>query len=349
MLQRTNKILIGKDIDRDAALTAGVAMTTLVANINDGEVIVLDKNKKVLAAGSTVADTDTIYICQGLGETYDYTNPQGTAVTGVRKVRMSDPIEAAKVKSYKGVAYDAKSEQTDSWVLSFTATAGVEYVLHIVYKDPAVNAHPARFTQTYRYIAKTGDAMDDVGTALAAAVNKHAGRRVNATYTTGTDTLLLTAREIPAGTTSLDEIDEFAMVEFESFLNYVDSLGNWQTLTATLTRTAADYGSGEWEQIRDIEKATLPYLGVYNKTHFPIMNPDLSTVKNSLYDLIVIEHDKSYLSPDNQYVKDAPLTTIIAIATNANGTETGTQTAAILSVLNPWMASTPGAFANITV
>lgn len=347
MLQRTNKILIGKDIDRTANVTTATSMSTVVQNIVAGEIVVLDKNKLPLAAGSTIADSDVIYICQGTSKTFDFTNEAGTPVTGARQVIFSDPIEAGKVKSYKAKPFTVKSEQTDSWVLGSTVTAGVEYIVRIVYND--LPEHPGQFTHTYRVIAQAGDDVDDLGADLAAEINKHSGRRVNATYTGGTNTLLLTARENPNGTTSLNDIDEFSMVEFESFINYVDSNGNWQSQGATLNRTAAVYGYGNWEQIRDAEKAQLGYMGVYNLTHFPVITPDFSTALDSYYDTIVIEHDKSYLSADNQYVKEAPLTTIIALATASTGVNANGQAANILAVLNPWFASCPGGFSNVSI
>ncbi len=346
MLQRTNKLLIGKDISRDAQVVDGAIITTTVAStgLADGEVVVLDKNFKVLAAGSTIADSDTIYICQGTGETYTYVNETGTSTASNRRLIFSDPIEGRLVRSYKGVSYAAKSEQTDSWVLTaLTPVAGTEYLLRIVYKD--MNEHPGQFTQTYRVISADAT-LDNLGAAIAAKVTAHSGARVTCTYTAGTDTLLITGKPIPECTTSVNDLEEFRMVEFESFILYVDSDGNWQEASTTsLTRTAAEYGSGTWEQVRDIEKRALPYRGVTNFTMFPVKQPAMRTVAGATYDIITIEHDKSYVSPDNQYVKQAPITTQIAFVVPT----TGTQEASVLAVLNPWMASTPMALPNVAV
>lgn len=344
MLQRTNKLLIGKDISRDAQVVAGALITTTVgsAGLAEGELVVLDKNFKVLAAGSTIADSDIIYICQGTGETYSYTNEAGTASTSNRRLIFSDPIEGAKVRSYKAESYSAKSEQVDSWDLTgITPAAGTEYFVRIVYKD--INEHPGQFTQTYRIIAEGATLATNLIDALDAKINAHKGRRVAATNTD--TTLVLTGLPIPDCTTSLNDIDEFRQVEFESFINYIDSDGNWAELGGTLTRTPASAGSGTWEQLRDMEKRALPYRGVTNFTMFPVQKPDAYTVKDETYDLIVIEHDKTYLSPDNQYVKQAPLTTIIAIPVPST-TNQGTD---ILAALNPWMASCPGSFVNVSI
>ena len=346
MLNRTNKLLIGKDIDRTSTVASSSEMQTMVENAVDGELVVLDKNKKVFATGDTVGDTDTIFICQALSETYDFTNEAGTAVTGARRVVFSDPIQGSLVKNFRAVSYEAKAEQATIITPSGTVVEGTEYFIRIVYRD--IPEHPGQFTHTYRVIANSTATTTALVTQLTAEINAHAGRRVTPTDSGG-GALTLTGREVSGGTTSLSEVDEFKMVEFDAYSNYVDSNGNWQELAGTVTTTAAVFGSGNWEQIRDLEKAQLGNQGVYNKTFFPIVSPDLATVKEGFYDLIIIEHDKSYLSPDNQYVKQAPLTTVIALATATTGINAYNQAADVLAALNPWMASCPGQFANVSI
>lgn len=345
MLQRTNKLLIGKDIGRDAQVVSGAAITTTIGStgLAEGEVVVLDKNFQVLAPGSTIADSAIIYICEGTGDTYTYVNEAGTSYTSNRRLIMSDPIEGKLVKKYTGTAYAAKSEQTDSWVLTaLTPVAGTEYLLRIVYKD--MNEHPGQFTQTYRVVSADA-VIDNLGAAVAAKVTAHSGARVTCTYTAGTDTLLLTGKPIPECTTGLSDLEEFRMVEFESYWLYVHpTTGYWTDAGGVLTRTEASYGSGTWELVRDKEKRALPYRGIHNFTAYPVISPDLRTEKSETYNMVVIEHDKSYISPDNQYVKQAPLTTEIAFAVPG----TGNQQDAVLAQLNPWMASCPGAFDGIS-
>lgn len=353
MLKRTDKLLIGKDISRDAEVIAGAGLKTISASTGmaDGEVVVLDKFKKVLAAGSTVSDTDSIFICQGTSETFNYTNESGTLTSTNRKLIFSDRIEGKGVRSFKGVSYSAKSEASASIDLTgMTPVVGTEYIIRLVFKD--VPEHPGQFQQTYRVICESAT-LDTFGAALAAKVNAHSGRRVDATYTDNTDVLLLTAKEIPDCTTSINDIDKFKLVDFEMFVLQVDSDGNWETINGgitsdTITKTDPDYGSGNWEQIRDLEKAQLSHIGITNRTQFPVVKPDIQTVLDETYDLIVIEHDRSYLAPNVQGNEEAPLTAVIAIANNAAGPASN-QAGDILAQLNPWMASCPGAFSNISV
>ena len=199
---------------------------------------------KVLAAGATIADSDTIYIVQSTSDTFDYTNVAGTAVTGNRKIKMSGPIVGAKVKNYNGMAYSAKSEQVSTIDFTgLTPVVGTEYVFRFIYKD--IKEHPGQFTQTYRYVSTTA-VLDTWAAAVVAKINKHTGRRITASYVDGTDVMSFTSREIPECTSTLTDIDKFSMVEFDVVANYVDSDGNWQTIPSTSTTvstTSASYGS----------------------------------------------------------------------------------------------------------
>ena len=345
MFTRPYKIFVGKDDTRTQGVADGANINTLVQNIEDLEVVVLDKNKMVMAAGATLADTDTIYICAGTGDTFDYTEETGvTPVTAARRIIFSDPIEGALVKSFVGKAHTVKAEQVSTLDLTgLTVTEGTEYVLRVVYKD--LDEHPGQFVQTKRYIATAAATIDTVGAALVASFSADKGRRVNATYTVGTDVITLTGREIPDCCTTLTDIDEFKMVEFDVFLNYVDASDSWAEWGAVKVTTAAVHGNGNWEQIRDLEKIALGYRGVSNKTHFPVKTPGLATTIDETYDVIVIEHDKSYRAPDNQYGKTTILTTVIAIPNSLVVNQMDT----ILTRLNPWMASLPGAFPNVAL
>jgi len=349
MLKRVDKLLIGTDIDRDGTLVAGVAIPAIVEDggFEAGEILVFDKNKVILAAGATISDTDTIYIGQGTDVTFDYTNLQGTAVTGARKIIFSDPIQGSKVRSFVGRSYTVKAEKVVT-LAAVTAplVQGTEFKLRFVYKD--VKEHPGQFTQTYRFPLGSTLTTTALFNGLRAAMNADSGRRVDGT---GGATLILTGKEQPECCTALTDIDKFRMTDFDVFLTYVDSEGNDVAVTGaaqTLT-TALEYGSGNWEQIRDLEKYMIGHMGNTNKTHFPILQRSFDTVVDSFYDLIVIEHDKTYLAPNNQGVEQTPISTVLAIATATTGINAGTQTGIILGKLNSWMASCPGAFDTVSV
>jgi hypothetical protein len=346
MLNRTSKLLIGKDISRDAQVIDGAVITTTAGStgLADGEVVVLDKNFKVMAAGATVSDTDIIYICQGTGDTFNYVTEADASVTSVRRLLFSDPIEGRLVRSYKGTSYTAKQEQVVTITFD-TPVLDYEYLVRIIYTDME---HPSgQFTQTYRVTATGTNVDTNLNDLFLAKINGHAGCRVVAT---GTTTLILTGKPIPECTTGLNDVRPFSQVTFKAVAVKISQTagheGEWLDGGTVAYTTAASAGSGIWEKVRDLEKDLWANRGAQNFLPYPYQaQPTLRTVVSATYDLIVIEHDKSYLSPDNQYVKQAPLTTILAFVVPT----TGDQETNVLARLNPWLASTPRAFAPVTV
>jgi hypothetical protein len=340
MFTRPNSLLIGKDIARTLAVVDGAAMDVLEANIVEGEIVILDKYFKV-ADTPTYTATETIYIAEGSADIYNYTNEAGTSVTGARKLTVSAPIQGQKVIEVAGGSYTAKTEQvTTIAAISDTVVAGTEYVLRIVYKD--VVEHPGQFTQTYRYIAKSGDDSTAVFNGLRARIAKHKGARIAGS---GTTTLILTGKAIPEYTSKVDSIDEFDMVQFDVFFNYVDSDYQWVEvgLAADIINTRVEFGVGTWEQVRDMEKFANGYRGITNNTWFPIAKPEFRTIKNETYDLITLVYDNVYTTPNNQYDAQTKLVTTVALPDGAS------QTTEVLAAINAWIATLPKPFAAITL
>ena len=330
MINKPYKLFIGKDIGRTLAIAAGVGIDVVSANIVEGEVVLLDKNMEVLGTNATYSDSNAICIAEGTSRVINYSNSAGTALTG-RHILLSDVIEGNKIRKVTIRPFTAKAEAvTTISDITGTITAGTEYVLKIVYKD--VEEHPGQFTQTYRYFAKAGDTSVNIFNGLRLRIAKHTGSRVIAS---GTTTLVLTAKPIAEVTSNLQSIDDFKMVKFEAFLNFVDNDGIWAETGATVTNTPPVYGSGNWEQIRDMEKFELGYRGVTNRTLFPVIQPDIRTEKRAMYDVIVIEYDTAYRSPDNGYEKETSKRAILALDSN------GGQTALITSSLRNWVNSIP--------
>jgi hypothetical protein len=329
MLDRVNKVLIGKDIARTTALTS----STLYTGTNgpaDGEIIVLDYNKNILATGATIADSSIIYIAEAITDTYSYVTPgTSTAVTGVRRLILSSPIVATDVTSYIGRPYAAAIEQVVTITPTLTPVIGTEYVLRIVYTD--TREHPGQVTATYRYVAKTAT-LADLLTAINSKINNDTHRRVNATG--GTTNIILTGRVLPWDVTdSVNALDRYQQVNFKVFL----VSNNWGTATTPIVYTTTPYpGEGTWQRVRDAEQDQLTNRGVDSLITWPQRTPQMRVVNGATYNCIAIESKVPYQSPDNQYVKKAPVTTEIYIPVNTGGN----QMLDVLNVLNPWMEST---------
>jgi hypothetical protein len=343
MFNRPKKVLIGKNVAytnaaEDLKLYVHGGATGYSESAIEGEITIFDEQFKVVADSVYGVEpyAKSIYIGQVLGDTYTFNDHSGVAVTGAHKIRFSDRIDGALIKKVTGKPHVAKGEQATVITTTLATTVGLTHVLRIVYRDLQDQKGGGQFVHSYRYTNVTNDTTDTINHALMTLVNKHAGARVVATHNVGTS-LTLTGKPIPSCTTGLNDIDKFCMVEFDVTINYVDADGYFCETASTIATTAAVYGSGNWEQVRDQEREALGNKGITNLTQFPVIQPDLTVTKGADYDCVVIEHDQAYTSSDNQYVKKAPLTTIIYWVEDA------AQVATFVTRLNLWLAGIPGA------
>ena len=349
MLKRVNEILIGKDIDRYTGGFGGASINTIQEHIAEGEVVVLTQDFKGYAAGSdSFATSPVIYIAEGSADIRTEVKPDGSEIS-IRRLIVSAPIDGKRVRIYSKNDYVAKTEEKVTFgAIQDTIVAGTEYVLRLVYKDMV--EHPGQFTETYRYVAKSGDASVDIFDGLRKRITANKGKlsvKGGARVTPnalGTATLELTGKKIPACTSSVRDIDELTQVEFEAFLNYVDNDGNWVEVDVNPDKsyTVANRGQGVWEVIRDVEKHSLSYRGIENRIWFPVAYPTIRAQKDGQYNVIVIEHEAQYRSADNQYDKETQLTTQIAFE-KALGSPTTHQGSVVEADLDDWMASLPAA------
>ncbi len=327
MQKKVEKVFILKDIIRTATLVIGGAGD----NIADGEGVILDKDKNIITTGDTIDDTDTIYVVEGLTNTYDYVTPNGTSITGVRQLLTSDAIEGIAVTEWTGTSYAAAVEAVATLSGSITPVVGQEYVLRIVYPD--IETHPGQFTYTYRVIATTA-VLADLYNAFVAQINAHAERRINASYATS----VLTLTALPYDDNAeIDSVNEYKQVIFKVFLQS----DNFDSVVVTYTANPFP-GIGTWQLARDEEKWAQGYEGLLNRTAFPTQVPTFRTVKSETYDVLVIRHKNWYTAGTNRE-EQVDITTKIYIPVGAG------QATNILADLNPWMASLPKAFSNVSV
>lgn len=348
---RVNKVIVGYDISRTSSLTLGSA--TLASNLAEGEVIVLDKNMKLMTAGQTIQDTDTIYIGIGAKETF-------TDVNGYSKrpIIYSDPIVGSLVRGFRAKPYAAAVQKiaTCASVVPLTTAGVYDYVLRIVYTDNMVaDQTPSQFVQEYRVTSNATDcanatALYDAFRAQIAFENaKGFSGNAPRVVASGTSTLILTGHVLDSD--SLTAINDYFVTDFKVYLNQVTLSGTGAgtvvgapSNTVTYTANTGSRGNGTWQEMRDLEKKNKPYRGVMNMIDFPVPSnvTDFFTVKAKTYHQIVIDHDASYNAADNNYIKETKLTTHIAL------TPACTVLDDVLAILNPWIESLPGGFAPVT-
>lgn len=335
MKKEVEKMFIGKAINRTATLTGWPNSAS--NNLAAGEILILDENKEIMAAGATIADSGKIYIVEGTSTTYDYVNEAGTSVTGVRKVVMSDAIDGSAVTAWSGKSYTAPAEAV--WTVDLTGwtpVIGTEYAIRVLYKD--LFEDPRQFAKTYRYVATSATLATEL-TAIVALINADKHRRVQATEASNTD-LILTGKvyDDKTGLDVVSQQNQYAQVNFEVFL----ISDNFDTYTSSALTTVPSKGEGHWKVVADQEKWSQGYEGFSNRLTFPVVQPTFRTVVDETYDTLVINSKNWYTSASGRE-EQVDISTKIILPDDAG------QTANILAVLNPWMESTPKAFTNVTV
>lgn len=263
-----------------------------------GQITVVDENFKPAA---TPANAKSLYIgvCTGEDE------------NGNKIIKWSDRIQKASKPAYAvNAAEDPVAAKIEINLAGVTPVVGHRYVLRVLYKD--MNIANFQFTHTYEHVATT-TAAADLGEAILAKINKHANRRVNATFTSNKLTLTAKDKNYDNSVTSLDE---YSIVSMDASL-YVTIPGALlsnqpeKVIGAEIVKTEGKPGKGFWKQVRDTELRAMGYKGQVYTGAYPSIEQERMVEKGAKYNNINIENDNLYLSPDNQYVKTTPVMTEI--------------------------------------
>ena len=293
MFTKPSQVIIGKQVNIIDANSLAI-----------GDITVVDENMKVASAP---ADASALYIGVCTGKE-DITLPNGST-SRVSIMKWSDRIQKESKPSY--VAGDFKDPTNAKIEINLSAAdlvVGHRYVLRILYKD--IEAANFQFTHTYEHVATT-ELVDDLGSALLKQINKHANRRVNATYAGGK--LTLTAKDKNYDN-SVNALDEYSIVSMDATI-YVTIPGsllsnNPEKLAGVdIVKTEGSKGKGFWKQVRDAEVRAMGYKGHVMTGAYPSVEQERLVTKDAEYNYVTIENDNLYLSPDNQYIKTTPVMT----------------------------------------
>ena len=263
-----------------------------------GQITVVDENFKPATAP---ANAKSLYIgvCTGEDE------------NGNKIVKWSDRIQKASKPAYAvNAAEDPVAAKIEIDLTNAKIVIGHRYVLRVLYKD--MNIANFQFTHTYEHVA-TSENAEDLGEALLAKINKHANRRVNATFASNKLTLTAKDKNYDNSVTSLDE---YSIVSMDASL-YVTIPGALlsnqpeKVIGAEITKTEGKPGKGFWKQVRDTELRAMGYSGQVYTGAYPSIEQERMVENGAKYNNINIENDNLYLSPDNQYVKTTPVMTEI--------------------------------------
>ena len=285
MFTKPSQVLIGKTISAKDLSSAAV-----------GDIIIVDETMTKAATAS--AKSLYIGVCTAVED-------------GVKIMKWSDRIQKESKPSFIASSFEAPVNAKIEIDLSAAElVVGHRYVLRILYKD--LNIANFQFTHTYEHVA-TSELVDDLGNALLKQINKHANRRVNATYSGSK--LILTAKDKNYDN-QIDSLDEYSIVSMDASV-YVTIPGALlsnqpeKVIGVEINKIEGKPGTGFWKQVRDAEVRAMGYRGIVKTGTYPSIEQERMVTKNAEYNCLTIENDNLYLSPDNQYVKTTPVLTEI--------------------------------------
>lgn len=288
MITRVDNVIVGNNVINGAWISA-----------KPGDIVTANENFKPFNAD--YSEALYIGVCIGMGE------------ENLPIMRWSDRIQKESNPRFTFAEYQdptyaiATIDLTNAKII-----AGHRYVIRILYKD--IEAANLQFTHTYEVIAASADATE-LATAFQTKINKHANKRVNATLEGSV--LKLTAKEKNYDN-SVNALDEYSIVSMQvsMYTTIPGALLSNQPENvsgAVIENIAGNPGSGYWKQVRDMERRAMGYSGHVMTGAYPAVEQEMATEKNAEYDIIVIENDNLYVSPDNQYIKTTPVRTIICV------------------------------------
>lgn len=275
----------------------------------DGFVDIVDKGQTALVGGETVGDTDIIFIRQEL--------PNSDIV-------ISLPIRGARVRKFSGASFDAETLQVTT-VDPVNVLNNTKYLLRISITS-LDQQDPIR--QSFEVETDSSATVTELVTLLKDAINGDKDIEITAT---GTTTLILTA-DAPKNIVNHSVPLDTSGARFEVGLD--DGFDSSATVVLT---TAPDPGVGNFNQVRILEFETIGYKGHLNRVMFQD-SPTFHTINGTDYDVYVIEH----LSPTElfeQINERVQITYVLIPAAPATFDQGAFET-----ILNGYMASTPGAF-----
>lgn len=297
MITSVHSVLVGKTCP---------GSYSAIDSLNPGEVALFDQNRKLITTAAAAAEATSLYVGVA-GDKVSVTNASGV-VEQKANIEFSNEIKKSGNPSAVVTAYEAPvAEKVEIELSGATIVAGNRYVIRILYKD--LGEYKLQFTHTYEVYAEDTTPAN-LANAFKKKINAHANRRVDATVSTAK--LILTAKE-KNDNEGVDSINEYSVVSMEVSMyetipgallsNYPEAVAG-----ATITKTVGKPGKGFWKQVRDAEVRNMGYKGHVFTGAYPSIEQKRKVVAGSNYDVIVVECQNPYLSNDNQYIKNTPIT-----------------------------------------
>lgn len=308
MITSVDTVIIGKNCP---------ASYTDIDSLAVGDVAMFNQDRQLIVDEAGFEAAKSIYF--GVAQNkINVVMPDGS-VAEKANIYFSNKLDVKGIKSAVYCDYTAPTEDEIKIDLSNASIiAGHRYVIRIVYKD--IETPGWQFTHTYEAVAPSEDAADLIA-ELVKKMNKHANRRVIIT----SDATSITMTAMPkTDNEGVDSPSEYTVVSMEaSFYKTVPSaiISNFpeKVAGAVVTKTQGNPGRGYWKQVRDYERRQQGYKGYKYTDTYPEFVSKMQVVEGAEYDYMSIMGENLYLSNDNQYIKNTPISVNIFVEKGSLG------------------------------
>lgn len=364
-LERPYNILIAK---------AGVENTaTGLGDLKEGEIILIKQDGTIYANASDSFDTtEFIYVVQGTaaGEAPKYSAKiKGASIKSYVAASYAAAVEQVSFVGNNGAAGVGSIEGGDSGIVN-----GQEYSLHVVIKGADKDLYSKRqLRKSFSYVADASGTEEEVVDGLyaaivgdasfsdAAAASVKAGAVIEVSKVTDGTNFGLKFEGLAITPKAQDEYEQ---VIFEIGLDkgftaatrlaelgyaYLDGAAPAAETPSANASNVPSRGTGTYQAVKDLEEFAQGFQGITNKVGFPVADYPKYAVSGMDYDLIIIEHESVHASGNLEQSVTAPLKTIIALPEDSRDTATDKAGTVLLTELNDYLASVPGAFPNVSV
>ena len=272
-----------------------------------------------LTAGDTIDDASRIRVVQG---------------NGVKNI-VSPWIYGKDVIVWSGKSAAAQAAQVSTLTVAVVATAAGAHTLKVI--NLTNGASPSDM-KSYEISVAASASVNSQAAAFSAALNANLPHWIK---TVSVSSAVLTVTGYKKGEVKADGSIQGDVVAF-SVADNMDGTNGTTLAFATTTAASRGYGDGFYVAQMEEELRGAQY-GYYNRLAQPI-TPALTASTAMAYDMYTIVATKDGSSHSQINGVDNLIEITIAFAPT-----TSSITATLRADINPWMTSTPGTFAAVTI
>lgn len=296
MITSVDSVIIGKNVP---------ASFTDIDALAIGDIALFNQDRALITSEEEYKAANAIYF--GVAQSkVNVTMPDGSVVKKAN-IYFSNKLDIKGLKSAVYCDFVAPTEDTVKIDFSgSTIIAGHRYVVRVLYKD--IETPGWQFTHTYEAVAPSEEVADLIE-ILVKKMNKHANRRVVVTSDATSITLTAMPKTDNEGVDSLSDYTTVAMevTLYKTIPSAIIANFPEKVPGAVITKTQGNPGRGYWKQVRDYERYQQGYKGYKYTDALPAFVSAPQVVEGAEYDYLSVMGENLYLSNDNQYIKNTPM------------------------------------------